>query len=321
MLCRLYRKELENEGNQDIEKTIEKQFAIWFKNHVSCCCILSLTIFSGSRCFNYLGELCVQIATLRFVNGEDVSDDLYALSCQPDLRIRIFSACIVGGVRFHTIEREKNRRTQNSGVMTGGTHNGEDIEFYGCLKEIIQLQYNADSSGHRSVVLFQCDWFDTGSNRARMKDDGFFRSINHACIWYKDDPFILSTQATKVFYLKDTKYCGNWRVVQKFSHRHLWNVAEISSDEISKGVELSYQDDECVDFQIRDNEVNIEDGMLADENSFTVHATIVEDLCRQREDEEEDLSEDYEDDTTLHYASDNEERTIHNDKNDNSDDE
>ncbi|XP_035820949.1 uncharacterized protein [Zea mays] len=31
----LYRKELENEGNQDIEKTIEKQFAIWFKNHIA----------------------------------------------------------------------------------------------------------------------------------------------------------------------------------------------------------------------------------------------------------------------------------------------
>ena len=45
------------------------------------------------------------------MNGEDVSGDLYALSCQPDLRVRIFSACIVGGVRFHTIEREKNRRT------------------------------------------------------------------------------------------------------------------------------------------------------------------------------------------------------------------
>jgi hypothetical protein len=42
-----------------------------------------------------------------------------------------------------------------------------------------------------------------------MKDDGFFRSINHACIWYKDDPFILSTQATKVFYLEDTKYRGD----------------------------------------------------------------------------------------------------------------
>ncbi|KAL5651676.1 hypothetical protein ACJX0J_037134, partial [Zea mays] len=52
-------------------------------------------------------------------------------------------------------------------------------------------------------------------------------------------------------------------------HQHLWN---------------------CLDFQIRDNEVNIEDGMLADENSFTVHATI------------EDLFEDYEDDMTLHYS-------------------
>jgi hypothetical protein len=44
------------------------------------------------------------------------------------------------------------------------------------LKEIVQLQYNADSSGHRSVVLFQCDWFDTGSNRARMKGDGFLEA-------------------------------------------------------------------------------------------------------------------------------------------------
>jgi hypothetical protein len=34
-----------------------------------------------------------------------------------------------------------------------------------------------------------------------MKDDGYFRSINHGSCWYKDDPFILSTQATKVFYL------------------------------------------------------------------------------------------------------------------------
>ena len=37
-----------------------------------------------------------------------------------------------------------------------------------------------------------------------MKEDGFFKSINHGCLWYKDDPFILATQATKVFYLLDT---------------------------------------------------------------------------------------------------------------------
>ncbi|KAL5672051.1 hypothetical protein ACJX0J_016357, partial [Zea mays] len=70
-----------NEGNQDIEKTIEKQFLF--------------------LCFNHIGELCLQIATLLFMNGED----------------NIF----------------------NIGVMVGGTHNGEDIEIYGRLKEIIQL--------------------------------------------------------------------------------------------------------------------------------------------------------------------------------------
>jgi hypothetical protein len=106
------------------------------------------------------------------------------------MRIRVYSACIVDGVRYHTIDREKNRRTQ--GVMAEGTHNSEHIEFYGSLREIIQLQYNADKSGHRSVVIFRCDWFDTENKKGRIKDDGLFKSINHSICWYKNDPFILA---------------------------------------------------------------------------------------------------------------------------------
>ncbi|KAL5654389.1 hypothetical protein ACJX0J_033708, partial [Zea mays] len=79
-----------------------------------------------------------QIGTLWHERGEDLCSDLLALSCEPDLRIRVYSACIVDGVRYHTVDREKYRRTQNSGVMAQGTHNGEDIEFYGSLREIIQ---------------------------------------------------------------------------------------------------------------------------------------------------------------------------------------
>ena len=40
-----------------------------------------------------------------------VSDDLFALACQPDTRVRLYSACIVDGVRYHTIDREHNRKT------------------------------------------------------------------------------------------------------------------------------------------------------------------------------------------------------------------
>ena len=134
------------------------------------------------------------------MKGEEVSDVLYALSCEPDLRVRIFSGYLVDGIRFHTTDRDKSRRTQNNGVMAEGTHDGDPIDFYGSLKEIIELQYNSDlqwiSSDVIGLILMP--------KSSRMKDDGFFRSINRANCWYKDDPFILATQATKIFYLKDT---------------------------------------------------------------------------------------------------------------------
>ena len=78
----------------------------------------------------------------------DVSADLYALACQPDLRVRLYSACVVGGVRYHTVDREKNRKTQNSGIISEGEHEGEIIDFFGQLKSIIKLQYNCCSGVH-----------------------------------------------------------------------------------------------------------------------------------------------------------------------------
>ena len=160
-------------------------------------------------CLNPDGRyLNLQIAKLCYMMQEDVSDSLYALSCEPDLRVRIFSGCLVDGVRYHTADREKYRRTQNSGVMAEGTHDGESIEFYGCLKQIIELQYNSLETYYSPiVVLFRCDWFDTHSKKCRMKDEGFFRSINHGSYWYKVDPFILSTQAIKGILLEGQQAC------------------------------------------------------------------------------------------------------------------
>jgi hypothetical protein len=38
-----------------------------------------------------------------------------------------------------------------------------------------------------------------------MKDDGYFKSINIQGRWYKEDPFIIATDASQVFLLEDTK--------------------------------------------------------------------------------------------------------------------
>jgi hypothetical protein len=35
IIFRIYKKELENEGCPNVEKTLEKQFSPWFKKHVS----------------------------------------------------------------------------------------------------------------------------------------------------------------------------------------------------------------------------------------------------------------------------------------------
>ena len=140
-----------------------------------------------------------------------------------------------------------------------------------------------------------------------MKDDGFFRSINRANCWYKDDPFILSTQATKIFYLKDTvKNAKSWSVVQKFTHKHLWSVTENDNDERSGGSGLSYQDDTCEGFQVRLNEGNLDSENLDNEDCLHVDASVIDELRAQGQEEMEELYSSNENETGWQYISDNE---------------
>ncbi|XP_051219303.1 uncharacterized protein [Lolium perenne] len=182
----------------------------------------------------------------------DVSPDLYALACKPDFRVRLYSACVVDSVWYHTVDREKNRKTQNSGIVSEGDHDGNNIDFFGQLKSIIRLQYNSSGGVHRSVVLFRCDWFDLGGRKPGFDDYAHFTSVNIENFWYKNDPFILTSQASKVFYVPDTYLKGKWQVVQKFHHRHLWSVTE---NEQGPGVAgLSYLDEDSRQVPVQEKE-------------------------------------------------------------------
>jgi hypothetical protein len=119
------------------------------------------------------------------------------------------------------------------------------------------------------------------------------------------DPFILATQSTKVFYMEDTALGKNWRVVQKFEHREMYNVVEKS--DLAHDV---YQDDHCSSI---DNEVQQGDGNGAEVERInqgggsTRFEGSLDELIRKSrqanivadENEEED-----EDDTILEYLSD-----------------
>ena len=108
--------------------------------------------------------------------------------------------------------------------------------------------------------MFRCDWFNVGGKKnSGFQDDGHFKSINTARFWYKTDPYLLTTQETKVFYVLDTYLGGSWRVVQKFQHRHLWSVTET---EVEKdpcgGARLTYQDDDTPEVLVHAKEANVQ---------------------------------------------------------------
>ena len=153
-------------------------------------------------------------------NPNDISDELYALARGPSRRAARYSACISRGSRYHTLDRDCYRKTQNSGVLVEGSHDGENIDFYGVIVDIIGMKY----LGELAVYLFKCDWWDLSNPRTGVRDDEYFLSVNTSKKWYEDDPFILASQASQVFYLDDPKLGNQWRVVQKYSPRNIYDV-------------------------------------------------------------------------------------------------
>ena len=163
------------------------------------------------------------------------------------------------------------------------------------------MQYPSNYQVRRTVVLFRCDWYNQVGKTVGLRDDKHFKSINVQSFWYKTDPFILSDQAKKIFYLQDTTpQCKDWRVVQKFEHRNIYDVAE--TEEGSHDV---HQDDYCSNTEHvvqegDDNEVlhNVEGG----------EATIIEgnlqELIRNKKEADinvEDSDDEEEDTTVLQY--------------------
>ncbi|XP_060672399.1 uncharacterized protein LOC125422155 [Ziziphus jujuba] len=72
----------------------------------------------------------------------------------------------------------------------------------------------------------RCAWFDTNVKKKKMITEFQITSINVTSYWYKNDPFVLASQAKQVFYVDDYKMGQHWKVVRKVHHRHLWDFPD-----------------------------------------------------------------------------------------------
>ncbi|KAL3849603.1 hypothetical protein ACJIZ3_011485 [Penstemon smallii] len=204
--------QLEAESDQNVDERHDIQFPTWFKKRVE--------------------ELHVEGLA---------SEELLSLANGPDTRVKLYSGCNVNGFRFHTKDRGSNKKTQNSGVVVEGEHHKNIIDFYGVLKDIIEVDY---LRGGKRVLIFRCDWWSLKKSLGIWKDrDSNITSVNVCKTWYEDQPFVLAYQVRQVYYVQDLKLGKNWRVVEKIQPRGSYDVPK-RNDMEPNDLEEPYQEEE-----------------------------------------------------------------------------
>ena len=137
------------------------------------------------------------------IHALEITPELLSLASKLNIVVSSYLACIMNEVRFITHDCNARLKTQNSGVSVSGT--GQEM-FYGQLHEILEFSY---LNGF-SVVLFRCKWFKCDFKRMITENNITSIDINGEA--YKDDQFILASQAKQVFYVADnSSYLGHNR--------------------------------------------------------------------------------------------------------------
>jgi hypothetical protein len=100
---------------------------------------------------------------------------------------------------FHTKEYEHGRKTYNNGVYVKGSTRSElEVDYYGRLKEVVELQYHSE---HNRVFLFKCYWHDMIDRGIRVDPHYGLVEINSkARLCNVNDVFVFAKQCQQVYY-------------------------------------------------------------------------------------------------------------------------
>lgn len=193
--------------------------------------------------------------------GEDesISKSLLNLAQGADRRVYRYTGYLLNGWRFNTKERDKQLKSQNSGVFVRGDENTGNKEYFGVLTDIIQLDY----PGGNSVILFECDWWDVDRKGKGIKEDRYgFTLININGKLKTNEPYVLATQVEQVYYVKDTKD-PNWQVVVKTKPRDLYDLP--FDEEVG---DMPCQENDEIGFTVMSNALEDDDEVLLNRSEF-----------------------------------------------------
>ena len=125
--------------------------------------------------------------------------------------------------------------------------------------------------GGNRVVLFRCNWWDVHDVGRGVKVDKFgFVSLNSQRLLKTNDPFVLASQASQVFYCNDVANKG-WLVALKVQPRDVYDISmpigdefqvENDNDEITSSANLF--DDVYQAMESSHRRLNVSDSSLFD---------------------------------------------------------
>ncbi|GKV39907.1 hypothetical protein SLEP1_g47607 [Rubroshorea leprosula] len=137
-----------------------------------------------------------------------------------------------------------------------GTTISDDAEtdYYGILNEVIELLYYGPHAQMQTIVLFNCDWFDTRRG-TRVNQVYNIVDVNPRYQLSTGEPFCFACQATQVYYSSypsDNRATHGWFAACKIRHRHLVNASSTSLD-----MEEIFQDEEPPSTQSNEHSSNL----------------------------------------------------------------
>ncbi|XP_075658683.1 uncharacterized protein LOC142628479 [Castanea sativa] len=201
---------------------------------------------------------------------EGVSDTLAALSKWPYNYVKQLKHYVINGLKFRSVKDEVNRKTQNS-VVSVTTDGG--ITYYGVSSDIIELNY----SENIKHVLFKCKWVDDQNRRGYKTDEFGFSMVNfthfiHGGDEMIDEPYVLASQATQVFYVEEKRQ-KDWYVVVKTKARDVFDAGVGPQ----RDEDDTYSFSENVPYNVSSNEVVSDNlGWARDDvEGMTIDASII----------------------------------------------
>lgn len=152
----------------------------------------------------------------------------------------------VNGYKFRTQIHGRNRTTHNSGVcVKGSCYSKYDVDYYGLLDEVLEIEYHGLGLGRCVVPIFKCTWFDI-VNGVRVHPKHNLVDVKYRSRLRSDDLFILASQSEQVYYVPySSKELKDWWSVVKTKPRGVYELAslEVPADENVDGEQFFQEND------------------------------------------------------------------------------